>query len=193
MQTTTSTTGLISLPNLVSSLIGALLAIVVGLIIEAVKHWQEKQRLINLFIADIKRTNLEIDGLRNVPTGEVLARAKGELLGIGNVTFTGKPEFELEVFNVRLWETQGIRLAQLLGSSGLEHFWAAYHYLRGAEAIRLVIKQFPAEERDYDAYAKVFVGLIGKGSDALSKLYRDLWEERSSLQNYRDSLSSSNS
>ena len=117
-----------------------------------------------------------------------MARVKTELFGIGNVTFTGRPEFELEVFNVPLYEKEGTRLAQLLRSRGREHFWAAYGYLRDAEAIRLVIKQLKREARDYDAYVKVFAALLGKDSDALDHLDRDLWDERSSLQTFWDSI-----
>lgn len=192
MQTTTPPTQIISLSSLTSAFIGFLLGLASAWLLRKKDLRDEKQRLINLFIAEIGRTNLEIDRKKNVPTGKLLARAKGELFGIGDVTFTGKPEYELEVYHVRLYETEGVRLAQLLGSRGREHFWAANGYLRDAEAIRLVIKQLKKEERDYDAYEKVFVALIGKGSDALAALYRDLWDERSSIQTFLDSLRPSN-
>jgi hypothetical protein len=192
MQGTTAPTQIISLSSLVSAFIGLLLGLASAWLLKKKELWDEKQRLINLFLAEIGRTSLEIDSKKNVPTGVVLARAKGELFGIGDVTFTGKPEYELAVYHVKLYETEGIRLAQLLGSSGRKHFWAATGYLRDAEAVRLVIKQLKKEDRDYDAYEKIFVALIGKGSDALAALYRDLWEERSSVRTFLDSISPSN-
>lgn len=193
MQATTPSTQIISASSLISSLIGFFLGLGSAWIVERIKNWDEKQRLINLFIAEINRTHLEITGRKDVPTGLVLARAKGELFGIRDVTFTSKPEYELELYNVKLYETEGIRLAKLLGSRGREHFWAAYGYLRNAEAIRLVIKQLKTEERDYNEYAKVFVALVGKGSKALGELYKDLWDERSSIRTFLDSIRPSNS
>lgn len=188
MQGTAPPTQIISLSSLVSAFLGFLLGLASAWLLKKKDLWDEKQRLVNLFLAEIGRTSLEIDSKKNVPTGVVLARAKGELFGIRDVTFTGKPEYELEVYHVRLYETEGVRLAQLLGSCGRNHFWAANGYLRDAEAVRLIIKQLKKEERDYDAYEKVFVALIGKGSDALAALYRDLWEERSSIRTFLDSV-----
>jgi hypothetical protein len=193
MQTATPPTQIISLSSLTIAFIGFLLGLASAWLLKKKDLRDEKQRLINLFIAEIGRTNLEIGRKRNVPTGKLLARAKGELFGIGDVTFTGKPEYELEVYHVRLYETEGVRLAQLLESRGREHFWAATGYLRDAEAVRLIIKQLKKEDRDYDAYEKVFVALIGKGSDSLAALYRDLWEERSTIQTFLDSIRPSNS
>jgi hypothetical protein len=118
----------------------------------------------------------------------VLARAKGQLFGINDVNFTGRPEYELEVYHVQLYEKEGVRLAQLLGSRGRNHFWEANGYLRDAEAVRLVIKQLKKEERDYAAYETVFGALIGKGSYALAALYKDLWDERSSIRTFFDSI-----
>jgi hypothetical protein len=193
MQATAPPTPIISLSSLLASFIGFLLGLASAWLLKKKDLWDEKQRLINLFIAEIGRTNLEIDRKKHVPTGKLLARAKGELFGIGDVTFTGKPEYELEVYHVRLYETEGVRLAQLLRGRGREHFWAANGYLRDAEVVRLVLKQLKKEERDYGAYEQVFVALIGKGSDALAALYRDLWDERSSIQTFLDSMRSSNS
>jgi len=71
MQTTASQPDIISTSNLVSSLIGAALALAGFWIRESMKRWDEKQRLINLFIAEIERTHLEIDRWKNVPAEEV--------------------------------------------------------------------------------------------------------------------------
>ena len=102
------------------------------------------------------------------------------------MTFSGAPEYEIEVYNARLFETEGIRLAQHLGPCGRQEFWAAFGYLRDAEAIRLVLKSFPKAEHDYEAYQKVFVVLIRKSSDALTKLWQALEHERSLIETLRD-------
>jgi hypothetical protein len=184
----TPPTQIISLPSLVSAFIGFLLGLVSAWLLKKKEIWDEKQRLIDLFLAEIGRTSLEIDSKRHVPTGAVLARAKGQLFGINDVNFTGRPEYELEVYHVQLYEKEGVRLAQLLGSRGRNHFWEANGYLRDAEAVRLVIKQLKKEERDYAAYETIFGALIGKGSDALAALYKDLWDERSSIRTFFDSI-----
>jgi hypothetical protein len=121
-----------------------------------------------------------------VPVGEIFSRGKFELFGIRDVAFSGSPEYELEVYNARLFETESIRLAQQLGPRARKDFWAAFGYLRDAEAIRLVLKSFPREEHDYAEYQKVFVALIRKASEALTKLWDALEHERSFTETMRD-------
>jgi hypothetical protein len=76
-------TQIISLSSLVSAFIGFLLGLASAWLLKKKELWDEKQRLVNLFLAEIGRTSLEIDSKKNIPTGVVLARAKGELFGIG--------------------------------------------------------------------------------------------------------------
>jgi hypothetical protein len=167
-------------------LIGFLLGLISGLLSETLKRRQEKQRLINLFRAELMRTHMEIDSKQQVPVGEVFSRGKYELFGIRDVEFSGAPEYELEVYNARLFETEGVRLAQQLGPHARQSFWAAFGYLRDAEAIRLVLRSFPKGEHDYQEYQRVFVALIRKSSDALAELWKALEHERSFIETLRD-------
>jgi len=177
---------ILSLSSVVSSLIGFVLGLTSGQIAEVLKRRQEKQRLINLFRAELMRTHMEIDSKQQVPVGEVFSRGKYFLFGVGDVAFSGAPEYELEVYNARLFETEGIRLAQQLGPRARQHFWAAFGYLRDAEAIRLVLKSFPKTEHDYNEYQKVFIALIRKSSSALAQLWQALDKERSPIEMLRD-------
>lgn len=178
--------------TLIGSFIGFLFGLVSAWLIETLKRRAEKQRLINLFRAELMRTHLEIHSKQEAPVGEVFSRGRYELLGIRDVMFSGFPEYELEVYNARLFETEGIRLAQQLGPVGRQCFWAAYGYLRNAEEIRLVLKTFPKEEHDYAGYQRVFVALIGKASTALSELWQALERERSFTETWREALSGRN-
>ena len=179
-------TGVLSASSVLSSLVGFLLGLISGVLSEMLKRRQEKQQLINLFRAELMRTHMEIDSRQQVPVGEVFARLRCELLGIPDVAFSGAPEYELEVYNVRLFETEGVRLAQQLGPGARLAFWTAFGYLRDAEAIRLVLKSFPKEEHDYEEYQKVFVALIRNSSEALKKLWQAMERERSFIETLRD-------
>lgn len=127
--------------TVVSSVIGFTLGLVSAWIVEFIKRRQEKQRLINLFLAEIGRTHLEIDSRREAPVGKIWGRGRFALLGIADVHFSGIPEYELEVYNARLYETEGVRLAQQLGPEGRRCFWAVYGFLREAEAVRGILKR----------------------------------------------------
>jgi hypothetical protein len=100
MQGSTTPTQIISLSSLISSLIGFLLGLISGLLSELLKRRQEKQRLINLFRAELMRTHMEIGSKQQVPVGEVFSRGKYELFGIRDVAFSGAPEYELEVYTL---------------------------------------------------------------------------------------------
>ena len=186
MPTPTPPTEVLSISSIVSSLIGFLLGLISGQLTEALKRRREKQRSINLFRAELMRTHMEIDSKQQVPVGEVFSRGKYFLFGVGDVAVSGAPEYELEVYNARLFETEGVRLAQQLGPRARQHFWAAFGHLRDAEAIRLVLKTFPKGEHDYKEYQKVFVALIRKSSDVLTELWQALDKESSFIEALRD-------
>src|SRR5215471_21175081 len=109
-------TQVFSLAAFVSSFTAFLFGLVSAYIIEAVKRRREKQRLINLFIDEIRRSYLEID--RKKSAGPSLARSKSELFSVGGVSFAGMPEYQLEVYNAKLFETEGVKLAEQLPTAG---------------------------------------------------------------------------
>ena len=137
-------------------------------------------------MAELRRTHLEIDSRQQAPVGKLWARGRFELLGVGGVQFSGIPEYELEVFNAKLYETEGVRLAQQLRPTGRRLFWTAYGYLRDAEAIRLVLKHLKSGDQDYTQYQTIFVELIKRSSSALDELWRALEGERSILETIRE-------
>jgi hypothetical protein len=63
----TPSTEILSTSSVVSSLIGFLLGLISGQLTEALKRRREKQRLINLFRAELMRTHMEIDSKQQVP------------------------------------------------------------------------------------------------------------------------------
>ena len=154
------------------SLLGFIFGLLSALIIEEIKRRREKKGLTKLFLAEIRRTYLEID--RKKAAGPSIAKSKFELFGVEGLNLVGAPEYQLEVYNAKLFETEGVRLAQQLGSEGRQQFWAAYGYLRDAEAVRQVLKVLASEDRNYESYQKVFVALISKATEALSRLERAL-------------------
>jgi len=178
-----------SVSSLAGTFAGFLLGLVSASVIEAIKRQQEKQRLINVFLAELMRTHLEIDSRKQAPVGQLFSRLRTTLLSINDLHFRGVPEYEFEVYNTRLYETEGVRLAQQLGPAGRKAFWAAYGYLRDAEAVRTVIKRLATNDPDYTAYQQLFVRLIEQASDALEGLWSALQRERTAWQNLRDLFS----
>jgi hypothetical protein len=64
-----------------------------------------------------------------------VVRLKNELFGVRDVAFTGMPEYKLTVFNAKLFENEGVKLAQSVGPDARNKFWIAYGRLRDAEEI----------------------------------------------------------
>ena len=177
-----------SLTAFISAFVGFLFGLLSAVIIEAVKRRKEKQGLISLFLEEIRRTYLEID--RKKSAGPGMARSKSELFGVSGLNLVGMPEYQLEVYNAKLFETEGVRLAQRLGPTARKRFWAAYGYLRDTEAVRQVLKGLTKEDRDYEAYQTVFVELILKATRALNGLEHALDKERSFIETVRDMMAS---
>jgi hypothetical protein len=176
---------LFSLSAFISSFVGFLFGLASAFVIEAVKRRREKQRLISLFLEEIRRTYLEID--RKKSAGPSMARPKTELFGVTGLNLAGMPEYQIEVYNVKLFETEGVRLAQQLSTGGRGRFWAAYGYLRDTEAVRQVLKGLHDDAPNYEQYQKVFVQLIVKATDALNSLEHALQSERSFIETFKDS------
>jgi len=177
---------LFSFTAFISAFVGFLFGLLSAVIIEAVKRRKEKQGLISLFLEEIKRTYLEID--RKKSAGPGMARSKSELFGVTGLNLVGMPEYQIEVYNAKLFETEGVRLAQRLGPTSRTRFWTAYGYLRDVEAVRQVLKGLTKEDGDYEAYQKVFVELIQKATGALNSLEHALEKERSFIETFRDMM-----
>src|SRR5205823_5530059 len=141
-----------------------------ALIIDWLKRRGEKNQLIAVFRAEFSRTIKEIEykGL-GIAVG-LPARARGVLFGVGDVTIRGTPEYEFEVYNSKLFETEGVRLAQRLGRRAKGKFWEFYGYLRDAESVRLALNRLPQSDHNYDAYQRVFAGLTSKAYEAMKEL-----------------------
>jgi hypothetical protein len=175
--------------NLAGTVLGFFLGLLSAPLIDWIRRQQEKQHLINLFLAELKRTHLEIDSRKQAPVGKPWARIRDGILSVPGINFSGAPEYEFEVYNAKLFETEGVKLAELLRPSGRHHFWEAYGYLRDAEAARAVLKRLKKDDPDYEAYQKLFVGLIEKAADCLAKLWDTLQKERTPYQVWREAFS----
>jgi hypothetical protein len=179
---------LISRAALVSSVISFAFGLISAVWIDALKRRREKQNLISLFLAEIRRIWSELDKLKMAPVGSGLTRGRTELFGVSGFNFHGAPEYQLEVYNAKLFETEGVKLAQQLRPKGRSAFWAAYGYLRDAESIRVLVKNLPREDQDRAQYEKLFVALAGRATEASSELEKALGEERAWIENLREAL-----
>ena len=153
-----------------------ILATVVG---ETIKRSREKNRLIDLFIQDIWRNWREVDSLKGSPVGPFFSRLRLDLKGVGDVIFSGIPEYMFEVYNLKFFETEGIKLAQMLPAIPRKSLWDAYSIMRDAEAVRGVLNKLSSTDSNYASYQKLFVTLVGNLRDCLLELEKGLRHERS--------------
>ncbi len=152
------------------ALLSFLLGIIASIFNEWVKRWIEKRRLISIFVADIYKNWSEIDSLKAAPIEPYWGRMRFYFKGVRNLSFSGQPEYEFEVHNLKFYETEGFKLVQHLRKRARQDFWEVYILMRDAEAVRQVIKSLEKDHEDRAEYQKLFVELISQ----LSKKYADL-------------------
>lgn len=164
-----------------TAVLGFLFGVLTSSLTEVLKRAVERDRLIALICAEIHRNWKELNRFTSVPDGTHLARSKLELKGISGVSFTGIPEYEFEVYNLKLFENEGIRLALHLSKQARRDFWDTFSLMRDAEAVRQLLKQLPESNTDRSQYQVVFRGLIGKLDESLRQLEESLQRDRSFL------------
>jgi hypothetical protein len=175
--------------SILGPLIGFVLGLASALILDRLKRRGEKHQLVEVFRAEFSRTGKELEyKTLGIPVPLPLARARGVLFGVDNVAVRGTPEYEFEVYNVKLFETEGVRLAQRLGRPAKEQFWELYGYLRDAESVRLALNRLAPADRNYEAYQRVFTGLTSKAYKMMTKLEGTLEKERSPLEKIQELL-----
>lgn len=157
-----------------SFLLGTTSSVMVGWITRGI----EKRRLIDLFLEDIHRNWKELDQLKAAPVGNYFSRAKYVFKGV-DITLTGEPEYDFEVHNIKLYDTEGVRLAQHLRRKARREFWNVYALLRDTEAVRQVINSLPKEDKSRPQYQALFVELVTLLAKRFTELDPILRRERS--------------
>lgn len=161
------------------ALLSFLFGILASSIGDIIKRNRERTRLIDLFVQDIRRNWSEVDSLQWAPDRPMFSRTRFSLKGIREIPFAGNPEYLFEVYNLKFFEVEGIKLAQLLPSSPRKELWNAYSLMRDAEAVRKVLNELAPDNPDYLSYQKLFVELVKRLSRQLSETEGALWRERS--------------
>jgi len=118
------------LTNFLSTLFGVTLPIITGYAVHLLKkghdQQQEKSEIISLFKADINRNWSVLDSLRNTPTENYFSRTVHDFKGVQAINFTGIPEYQYSLFSLKLFNSEGNRLAKLLKRKTRESFWELY-------------------------------------------------------------------
>lgn len=152
------------LPTLVVSAFGAILGFLLGLLAFSINEWRkarrERRALAALFVGHIQEVWCDVDALTAAPDGDYFARLTTAKYGVRDLAFAGELHYELEVDNLRLFETHGVKLAGLVGHKARRQMWRCYDLLRKAEAVRVVLKTLPSNETDKTEYRKLFKGLV---------------------------------
>jgi hypothetical protein len=160
----------------------ALLSFLLGVLASSVSDMlgrsREKNRLIDLFVDDIRRNWKEVESLGWAPTEPVFARVRFTLKGVDDLAFGGNPEYLFEVYNLKFFETEGFKLVQLLPSKPRKTLWDAYSLVRDAEAVRKVLNELDSQDKDYSSYRKLFAELARRLTQQLIVVEAALWRER---------------
>lgn len=160
-----------------------LLGTMSSIIVKWITRRTERRRLIDLFLADIRRHWAGIDLLKAAAVGTYFARGVYRFKDM-EVSLSGEPEYEFEVHNVRLYDTEGVKLALCISQKARTALWDVYALLRDAEAARQLIRQLPAEDKNRESYQTLFVKLVTKLATQMINLERLLQRERSFLSRF---------
>jgi hypothetical protein len=98
---------------------------------------------------------------------------------VKGLKFTGHPEYEFEVHNMKFYETEGFKLTHQLGRKARKEFWDIYNLIRDAEAARQVLRSLSAEDKDRTSYQMLFGKLVEDLAKKLSQFELTLDDERS--------------
>lgn len=154
------------LPAIVTFLL-ALLAVRIN---EFIKRVVEKSKRISLFQAEIRRNWKALDAAGAVPAGDVFTRVIFSYRGIDGLDLTGQPEYDFEVCNVKLFETEGVALAQQLSGPARRQFWEVFALIRDAETVRKVLSDVNGEAVSKADYRPMFKALVTKLGHELHRL-----------------------
>lgn len=159
--------------------VAAILALLFNTVLEFIRRRILKESLLDLFIADIAATAMEIQSSSIKPLGEQsLLKLTMSLRGVDGLSFTGDPELSFEVFNVKLYETEGFKLAGILKSSTRREFWSAYKLMRDAESARMTLKEMSKDDPDRGSFEQLYLGLLKQLYTRLLGLSHALDRER---------------
>lgn len=164
-----------------TAVLGFLLGVLSTSLTEFLKRAVERDRLIALISAEIHRNWIYVNRFSSVPDGPVLARRLTELKGVKDVAFAGMPEYDFEVYNLGLFQSQGVNLALHLRRKARSIFWETYSTMRDAEAVRQTINKLSDSNPDRAEYQKVFKMLLIRLDDSLLSLEKELRAQRSLL------------
>jgi hypothetical protein len=161
----------------------ALLSFLFGMlganIVDHVRRARERIRLIDLFVQDIRRNWRDVDDLSSAQAGPEFFRIRFGIRGVYGLSFQGNPEYIFEVYNLKLFETEGIKLAQLLPAAPRKELWGAYSLMRNAEQVREVLSRIDNSHPDFHSYQRLFVELVRRLLEQLFIVEQLLWAERS--------------
>ena len=160
------------------ALLSFLLGVLASNISDALRRRREKTRLIDLFVDDIRRNWKEVESLGWAPSEPVFVRLRFTLKGVDDLLFSGVPEYLFEVYNLKFFETEGLKLAQLLPAKPRKALWDAYSLMRDAEAVRKVLNEIDPQDKDYSSYRKLFAELARRLERQLILVEEVLWRER---------------
>lgn len=106
---------MIELIDKYSQLITYIGGIITGFVPFYIKASIAKNNLIILFMTDIEKNWRNFDQLQHVFAGEWIARATLSFRGYDNLNISDEVEYRFEICNIKMYETEGIKLLPLLG------------------------------------------------------------------------------
>ncbi|WP_439588269.1 hypothetical protein [Hydrogenophaga sp.] len=148
---------------------------------DLIKRIIERDRLISLITSEIQRNSPQANQLTRVPGAPFFARSLSEFKGVSGLSFSRIPEYNFEVYNLKLFESEGMKLALHLRSKTRAQFWETFSLMRDAEAARHVLRTLNENDPDFLQYQKMFKALLEKFDKNLREIVPALERERSWL------------
>ncbi len=164
------------LPAIIGAILAAILALLFNSLLEYIKRRIAKGPLVELFIADLETMWRDVD--HNTHYQEI--GTTFVVRGVPGLKLTSEVQaMAFETYNIKLYESEGFKLAPILCPATRLKFWATYRTMREVEATRVVLKALAKDDTNRESICTLFVGLNKRLQHQTLELVELLNKERS--------------
>lgn len=163
---------------LLGAFVAAMLALVFNTLLEYVKRRIAKEPLLDLIITDLGSIALDVQqnslGI-SFSKGTITAQVRG----VGGLHFENyAPDVIYETYNIKLYETEGFKLASTLKSDTRRKFWKVYKLMREVEATRVALAGLAKDDLNQENLQVLYSGLNKELYPKILELVNLLNDER---------------
>ena len=146
--------------KIIAVILSFLLGLFSKLIFDYFKWRRDKLNLIEILKQDYNANWKKLDELKGVPEGEIFVRIRGVFKGVTDLSFHTLPEYKYRVWNLKIFDVEGIKLVRYLKIKQRKLYWQLYGLLNDLEQTRIILEKMQKIDDDYSQYQKLFKGLL---------------------------------